>query len=167
VWAVDFMHDRRYGSGRPFRTLNVVDEANREGLAIEAGTSIPAARVVRVMEQLGEMDGLPDAVRVDNGPEFLAEAFRGWCAEHGIEIRYIQAGKPNQNAFVERFHCSYRAEILNAYLFENVEAVQRISGEWLLDYNDYRPHDSLGGIPPSSYLPRPTAPDLSTIEVCP
>lgn len=167
VWALDFMHDRLYGSGRPFRTLNVVDEANREGLAIETGTSIPAARVVRVMEQLGEMWGLPDAVRVDNGPEFLAEAFQSWCAKHGIEIRFIQAGKPNQNAFVERFNRSYREEILNAYLFESVEEVQRLSDEWLLDYNDYRPHDSLGGIPPSSFLPRPTAPDLSTTEVCP
>jgi putative transposase len=118
VWALDFMHDRLYGSGRSFRTLNVVDEANRKGLAIEVGTSIPAARVVRVMEQLDEMYGLPSTVRVDNGPEFLAEAFQSWCLEHGIEIRYIQPGKPNQNAYVERFNKSYREEILDAYLFE-------------------------------------------------
>ena len=117
VWALDFMHDRLYGSGRPFRTLNVVDEANREGLAIEAGTSIPAARVVRVMEQLEEMYGLPSAIRVDNGPEFLAEVFQSWCADHGIEMRFIRPGKPNQNAFVERFNKSYREEILDAYLF--------------------------------------------------
>jgi putative transposase len=167
VWALDFMHDRLYGSGRPFRTLNVVDEANREGLAIEVGTSIPAARVVRVMEQLEEMYGLPSSIRVDNGPEFFAEAFRSWCADHGIEIRFIQPGKPNQNAFVERFNKSYREEILDAYLFESVEEVQQLTDQWLLDYNDYRPHDSLGGVPPTSYMPRPTAPDLSTSEVCP
>jgi putative transposase len=161
------MHDRLYGSGRPFRTLNVVDEANREGLAIEVGTSIPAARVVRVMEQLEEMYGLPSALRVDNGPEFLAEAFQSWCVEHGIEIRFIQPGKPNQNAFVERFNKSYRGEILDAYLFESDEEVQELTDQWLLDYNDYRPHDSLGGLPPKSYMPRPTAPDLSTSEVCP
>ena len=167
VWALDFMHDRLYGSGRPFRTLNVVDEANREGLAIEAGTSIPAARVVRVMEQLEEMYGLPSAIRVDNGPEFLAEVFQSWCADHGIEMRFIRPGKPNQNAFVERFNKSYREEILDAYLFESVEEVQELTDQWLLDYNDYRPHDSLGGVPPTSYMPRPTAPEPSTSEVCP
>jgi putative transposase len=167
VWALDFMHDRLYGTGRPFRTLNVVDEANREGLAIEVGTSIPASRVVRVMGQLEEMYGLPAAVRVDNGPEFLAEAFQSWCADHGIEIRFIQPGKPNQNAFVERFKKSYRDEILDAYLFERIEEVQRLTDQWLLDLQRYRPRDALGGVPPTRYMPRPTAPELSTFEVCP
>jgi len=91
VWALDFMHDRLYGSGRPFRTLNVVDEANREGLAIEVGTSIPATRVVRVMEQLDEMYGLTSAIRADNGPEFLAEAFQSWCAEHGSRTNHADS----------------------------------------------------------------------------
>ena len=115
----------------------------------------------------GSFYGLPSAIRVDNGPEFLAEAFQSWCADHGIEIRFIQPGKPNQNAFVERFKKSYRDEILDAYLFERIEEVQRLTDQWLLDYNDYRPHDSLAGVPPTSYMPRPTASEPSTFQVRP
>lgn len=165
TWALDFMHDRLYSS-RPFRTLNVIDEANREGLAIEVGTSIPASRVVRVLEQLIEIYGKPAALRSDNGPEFTSATFSDWCEEKGIEIRYIQPGKPDQNAFVERFNRSFRQEVLDAYLFDSVAEAQDLSDEWLVDYNENRPHDSLGGIPPTMFLPRPKAPVLSTFEVC-
>lgn len=165
VWALDFMHDRLYSS-RAFRTLNVIDEANREGLAIEVGTSIPASRVVRVLEQLIEMYGKPTALRTDNGPEFTSGTYTDWCDERGIEIRYIQPGKPDQNAFVERFNRSFRQEVLDAYLFDSVDEAQDLSDDWLVDYNEYRPHDSLGGIPPAQFLPRPRTPGLSTFEVC-
>jgi putative transposase len=166
VWALDFMHDTLYG-GRPFRTLNVLDEANREALGIEAGTSIPAARVVRVLEQLIEMHGRPRAIRCDNGPELTAAVFVEWCEqEPKIEIRYIQPGKPNQNAFIERFNRTYRSEVLDAYLFESVRDVQMLTDEWLQDYNDNRPHDSLGGVPPSRFLRRPPTGSQSSYEVC-
>lgn len=165
IWALDFMHDRLY-NGRPFRTLNVIDEANREGLAIEVGTSIPASRLVRVLGQLVEMYGQPTALRCDNGPEFTSATFTDWCEKRGIEIRYIQPGKPDQNAFVERFNRSFRQEVLDAYLFDSVDEAQDLSDDWLTDYNENRPHDSLGGIPPAQFLPRPTAPRLSTFEVC-
>lgn len=165
VWALDFMHDALYG-GRAFRTLNVIDEANREGLAIEAGMSVPASRVVRVLEQLIEIHGRPEAIRCDNGPEFTSQKFADWCDENGIEVRYIQPGKPDQNAYVERFNRSYREEVLDAYLFESVDDVQEISDRWLTDYNQNRPHESLGGLPPATFLPRPATRAESSFEVC-
>jgi putative transposase len=150
VWAVDFMSDTLYG-GRRFRTLNILDEGVREGLAIEIDTSLPAERVVRVLNQIVAWRGQPQAIRLDNGPELMADRFITWCAEHGIELRYIQPGKPDQNAFIERFNRTYRTEVLNAYVFESLDQVREISAEWLQCYNEERPHDTLGGIPPAMY----------------
>jgi len=166
VWALDFMHDALYG-GRPFRTFNVLDEANREGLAIEVGVSIPAARVIRVLEQLLELYGRPAAFRLDNGPELTAQAFTDWAQAQGIALLYIQPGRPDQNAFIERFNRSYREEVLDAYVFTACDEVQTISDDWLLSYNDYRPHEALGNLPPTRFLPRPTTPVESSYAVCP
>jgi len=154
------MHDALY-CGRRFRTLNVIDEANRECLAIEVGTSIPSARLIRVLSRLIDCYGTPDAIRLDNGPEMVSEAFTEWAAAKGIAVRYIQPGKPNQNAFIERFNRTYRTEVLDAHLFANLEQVQAITEQWLVDYNEYRPHEALGGIPPVQFMPRLThAPNL-------
>lgn len=109
VWAVDFMSDTLYGDRR-FRTLNVLDEGVREGLAIEIDTSLPAERVIRVLEQVATWCGRPQAIRLDNGLELIAERFMSWCAERGIELRYIQPGKPDQNAFIEQFNRTYRTK---------------------------------------------------------
>ncbi len=98
LWSMDFMADTLYG-GRRFRTLNVLDEGVREALAIEIDTSLRAERVVRVLEQLKDWRGLPRAIRCDNGPEYTAQPVVDWCRDHGIELRYIQPGKPNQNAY--------------------------------------------------------------------
>jgi putative transposase len=166
IWALDFMQDALYG-GRRFRTLNVLDEANREALAIEIGTSIPAARVVRVLEQLVTIYGRPQALRLDNGPELTAQIFADWCQQQGIGLRYIQPGKPDQNAFIERFNRTYREEVLNAYVFESLAEVQAITEEWLRTYNDHRPHDALGSIPPTRFRSRPTTLPESTYELCP
>lgn len=154
-WALDFMHDALY-CGRRFRTLNVIDEANRECLAIEVGTSIPSARLIRVLNRLVDCYGTPDAIRLNNGPEIISHAFTEWAGAKGISIRYIQPGKPNQNAFIERFNRTYRTEVLNAHLFANLQQVQTITDTWLIDYNEYRPHDSLGGVPPMQFIPRIT-----------
>lgn len=154
-WALDFMHDALY-CGRRFRTLNVIDEANRECLAIEVGVSIPSARLIRVLSRLIDCYGSPDAIRLDNGPEMISEAFTEWADAKGIAIRYIQPGKPNQNAFIERFNRTYRTEVLDAHLFANLEQVQAITDQWLVDYNQYRPHESLGGFPPVQFMPRLT-----------
>ena len=103
VWSADFMSDALYHGVR-FRTFNVLDDCTWEALAIEIDTSLPSARLVRAFEQLKATRGLPDALRTDNGPEFLGEAFTTWCAEHGVLIDYIEPGKPNQNAYIERFN---------------------------------------------------------------
>ena len=147
VWAVDFMSDTLYG-GRRFRTLNVLNEGVREGLV---DTSLPLERVVRVLEKIVAWRGQPQAIRLDNGPEFIAERFMTWCAERAIELRYIEPGKPDQNAFIERYNRTYRTEVLNAYVFESLEQVREISAEWLQSYNEERPHDALAVMPPATY----------------
>jgi len=164
TWAMDFMSDAFYG-GRKFRVLNAIDEGNREVLAIEPATSIPTARVLRVLNELVQMHGAPAALRVDNGPEFTSGDFVEWCGERGIEIRFIQPGKPDQNAFIERFNRTYREGVLDTYLFASIEEVKAVSAEWMEDYNWERPHDSLGRVPPLTFLPRPTASRESTLQL--
>lgn len=104
---------------------------------------------------------------MDNGPELTAQVFADWCESQGIEARYIPPGKPDQNAYIERFNRTYRQEVLDAYLFESISEVQSITDAWLKTYNDHRPHDALGRIPPTSYLGRPTEAEKSTYGVCP
>ena len=165
IWALDFMTDALYG-GRAFRTLNVIDEGNREGLGIEIATSIPARRVIRVMEQLIVLYGKPQALRLDNGSELTSTAFTEWCAEQQIELRFIQPGKPDQNAYIERFNKTYRNEVLDAYVFDSLDQVRAITESWLPEYNQERPHDSLGRVPPLTFLPRPQPSAESTYELC-
>ncbi len=148
VWSADFMSDALYYGVR-FRTFNVIDDFNREVLAIEIDTSLPSERLVRVFEQLRAERGLPDVLRVDNGPEFLGEAFVEWCDRHGVLIDYIEPGKPNQNAFIERFNRSYRTEVLDTWLFRSLDEVRDITWAWMLEYNEERDHDSLGGLTPA------------------
>lgn len=164
IWALDFMRDTLY-DGRPFRTLNVIDEGNREALRIECGTSIPSARVVRVMNQLVEVYGKPEAIRLDNGPELTAETFVAWAEQQGVKLLFIQPGKPNQNAFIERFNRSFRQEVLDAWLFNAVSEVQSAADDWLTDYNEYRPHDSLDSVPPVVFKPRVFNQEVSTSEL--
>jgi len=164
TWALDFMVDALY-DGRPFRSLTVIDEGNREALAIEIGTSIPSARVIRVFDELVRLYGRPARVRVDNGPELVADAFVAWCAAQRISLGYIQPGKPDQNAFIERFNRTYREEVLDAYLFDSLEQVRAITEAWLTTYNTERPHDSLGQVPPLTFLPRPESVPKSTFAV--
>ena len=164
TWALDFMADVLYDRRR-FRILTMIDEGNREALAIEIGTSIPASRVIRVLEELIALHGRPRAIRVDNGPELLAQSFVDWCDDRGIAVHYIQPGKPDQNAYIERFNRSYRHEILDAYVFESLAEVRALTARWLQSYNHERPHDSLGRVPPLMFLPRPTTARESTYAV--
>lgn len=113
------MYDTLY-YGRPFRTLNVIDESNREVLAIEIDLSLPAARVARTLEQPEEIHGLPKAIRLDSGSELRSAVFMGWYEEKGIELKFIQPGKPQHNAFIERFNRTYRHEALSAHIFKTL-----------------------------------------------
>jgi putative transposase len=164
IWSLDFMHDTLY-DGRRFRTLNVLDDGNREGLGIEVATSLPSQRVIRFLEQRIELHGRPGALRLDNGTELTSHAFVEWAAERGIDLRFIEPGKPNQNAFIERFNRTYRTEVLNAYVFESLEQVQQLTDDWLIEYNEQRPHDALGRVPPLTYLPRETTAGESSFRL--
>jgi putative transposase len=163
IWALDFMHDTLY-CGRRFRVMNLLDEGVRECLGIEIDTSLPGERVVRVLNEIKRWRGAPDAIRCDNGPELLSEVFRNWCAENAVEILYIQPGKPNQNAYIERFNRTFRSEVLSAYLFDDLSQVREIAWAWLIDYNEERPHDALGKIPPAVFRERKEA-ENSTFEL--
>ena len=126
------------------------------GRSIEIGTSIPARRLIRTLSRLVDWYGKPDSIRLDNGPEMTSQLFIEWAAAKGIALRFIEPGQPNQNAYIERFNRTYRNEVLDAYLFKSIEQVQHITEEWLLEYNERRPHDALGGLPPRQFLPRIT-----------
>ena len=157
TWALDFMSDTLY-DGRRFRTLNVLDEGNREALAVEVATSIPGRHVVAVLDQLVAIHGAPRALRCDNGPELISAALADWAERRGVVLRHIQPGKPNQNAYIERFNRTYRREVLDACLFASLADVRAQTEAWLTTYNTERPHDSLGDVPPLTFLPRPTTP---------
>lgn len=150
IWSMDFMSDCLQ-CGRKFRTLNIIDDYNREALAVEIATSIPAYAVVEQLKLLITERGKPEHIRVDNGPEFMSNAFIHFCNEKKIEINYIQPGKPMQNGFIERFNRSYRSEILDAYLFRSITEINDITQEWIIHYNENRPHDSLKGLTPFEY----------------
>lgn len=142
VWSIDFMQDSLW-DGRKYRLLNVIDDYNREVLAIEADISLPALRVIRVLERLEATRGLPGMIRVDNGPEFISFKLDNWCKERKITLAFIQPGKPTQNAFVERFNGNLRSELLNAYVFKTLSEVREKVEEWMIDYNEMRPHKAL------------------------
>ena len=150
TWSIDFMSDSLV-DGRKFRLLNVIDDFNRESLAIEVDTSLPALRVIRVLDQLIAERSKPLAIRTDNGPEFISHKLQQWCEQNNIKLQYIQPGKPMQNAYIERKNGSIRRELLNAYLFYSLTEVRTMSKQWQTDYNTERPHKSLGYLSPVSF----------------
>jgi len=149
-WSMDFMCDSLV-DGRRFRLLNIIDDYNRESLAIEIDTSLPALRVIRTLHRLIEMRAKPNVIRVDNGPEFISDRLQQWCDNQQIRLQFIQPGKPVQNAFVERNNGSLRKELLDAYLFYSLQEVRTMAREWQHDYNYERPHESLGFVPPIEF----------------
>ncbi len=151
VWSADFVSDALYAGSR-FRAFTVIDDFNRETVAIEIDTSLTAKRLIRVFERLQFTRGLPDVLRVDNGPEFLSGEIVTWAESIGMLIQYIQPGKPNQNAYIERFNRTYREEVLDLYLFRDLAEVRETTYWWMIDYNEHRPHDALGDLTPAEYM---------------
>ena len=149
-WALDFVHDATQ-SGRKFRALSVVDPYTRECLALEVDTSMGSRRVTRVLDGIIAERGMPQAIRSDNGPEFTSRHFLGWCLERKIELVHIEPGKPVQNAFVESFHGKLRDECLNASWFQNLFDARRKIAAWRKEYNEERPHSSLGYRTPAEF----------------
>lgn len=162
VWSADFMSDA-LANGRRFRTFNVVDDCTRQAIHIEIDTSISSERLVRVFEAIGRQHGLPQVLRTDNGPEFLGEAFVRWTKHAGVAIQYTQPGKPNQNAYIERFNRTYREEVLDQHLFMRLDNVREATSWWIIEYNEERPHDALGDRTPIETRHR--AARVSTFEM--
>ena len=163
VWSADFVSDTLY-TGKRFRTFNVIDDFNREIVGVEIDTSLTGKRLIRVFEKLRQERGLPDMLRVDNGPEFLSGDFVAWADAAGMMIHYIQPGKPNQNAFIERFNRTYRDELLSLYLFRNLTEVREATYWWMIDYNEQRPHDSLGDLTPAEYMSKNAGNSISKLS---
>ena len=151
VWSMDFMADR-LGDGRAFRLLNILDDFNREGLGIEVDFSLPAERVVRALNRIIEWRGAPKAIRVDNGPEYISGTLVEWAEKQGIGLNYIQPGKPQQNAYVERYNRTVRQEWLDQTIIESIEEAQDHATQWLWTYNNDRPNMAIGGITPAQKL---------------
>lgn len=151
VWSMDFMHDQ-LSDGRGFRLLNVIDDFNREALGIEIDFSLPAERVIRTLEQIIEWRGKPAVIRCDNGPENISGAVQSWAARKQIRLDYIQPGKPQQNAYVERFNRTVRSEWLSQYCWRDLDEVQEFATQWAWNYNHERPNMALGGFTPKQRL---------------
>lgn len=151
TWSLDFMHDT-LASGKTIRTLNVIDDFNREALSITVDTSLPAHRVIRELEKLVEWRGKLEKIRSDNGPEFISEKMKEWCTENGIDWEFIQPGKPTQNSLIERFNRTFRQDVLDSYMFERLSDVRKYANAWAWMYNNQRPHSSLGQLTPTEFL---------------
>ena len=151
VWSIDFMHDT-LANGRSFRTFNVLDDYNRQGLGIEVDFGLPSLRIMRTLDQIIQWRGKPKMIRSDNGSEMRSGEFQAWAKKQGIELLYIQPGKPTQNAYIERFNRTVRHEWLDEHLFDSIDHAQQTATDWLWRYNNQRPHMALGGITPSQKL---------------
>ena len=149
-WSLDFIEDR-LENGRKFRVLNVLDDFNRETLWAEVNFSITSLRVIHILELLTAYRGYPKRIRSDNGSEFIAKRTKQWADEHHVTLDYIEPGKPTQNGYVERFHRTYREDVLDMYLFRSLEEVRRLTEEWRYRYNTERPHDALHDMTPVEY----------------
>lgn len=147
VWSMDFMHDQ-LADGRSIRLFNVIDDFNREALAIEVDFSLPSARVVRALDQIIEWRGKPRAIRCDNGPEYISSVTLDWAKQRGVHIEFIQPGQPQQNVYVERYNRTVRYDWLAHHAFDSLAEVQDFATEWMWTYNHERPNMALGGVTP-------------------
>jgi putative transposase len=151
LWSLDFVSDA-LACGRRIRLLCVIDAFTRESLAIEVDTSLPAWRVAKALDRLiTERGQAPAEIVMDNGPELTSRALDQWAYERGVRLRFIQPGKPIQNAFIESFNGRFRDECLNEHWFLTLADAQRITEDWRVDYNRNRPHTSLGNLTPLEF----------------
>jgi putative transposase len=150
-WSMDFVTDSIV-TERRFRALVIVDDYSRESPAIEVDTSLGGRRVVQVLERLAETRGLPEVITIDNGPEFAGKALDEWAYRRGVKLNFIRPGKPIENAYAESFIGRLRDECLNENWFISLKDARDIIESWRIDYNEGRPHSSLGGLTPREYV---------------
>ena len=153
TWSMDFMADT-LSDGRKVRVFNVMDDCNREALAMDVGLNYPARKVVETLGNLEEEIGLPKTIRCDNGPEFISKTLGEWCKKKRVELRFIQPGKPMQNGFMERLNRFYREDVLDAFWFNDLHQIRTRTDIWMRDYNMNHPHSSLGDMSPVEFMPR-------------
>jgi putative transposase len=158
VWSYDFIEDRTH-DGRKYRMLNVIDEFTRECLAIRVARKLKAVDVIDLLSDLFILQGVPEHIRSDNGPEFIAKAVQNWIAAVGARTAYITPGSPWENGYVESFNARLRDELLNGEIFYTLREAQIVIGSWRRHYNAVRPHGSLGYRPPAPevFVPAITA----------
>ena len=149
-WSMDFVHDRLW-NGRKMRALTLIDLLSKESLAVEVDTSLNGLRVVRVLDRVCEERGFPEAISIDNGPEFIGKVLDQWAYKHKVHLDFIDPGKPIQNAYIESFNGRYRDECLNLHYFTDMNEAREITESWRIDYNTFRPHGSLGGLTPEEF----------------
>ena len=150
-WSMDFVSDA-LSSGRKIRTLTIVDDYSRKCHRLEVDTSIGGARVVRVLNEIAQGEGLPELITIDNGPEFISKALDNWAYQRGVRLNFIRPGKPVDNSFIESFNGKFRDECLNDHWFTSLDEARRIIEDWRIDYNNERPHTSLGDLTPEEFL---------------
>ena len=149
-WAMDFTHDT-LSNGRNFRTLNLIDRFTRECLAIEVDTSLPAARVVRVLDRVIGIAGRPESIRIDNGPEFAGQLLDAWAAQQQVILDFTTPGKPTENGHIESFNGKFRDECLSQHWFISLADARAIIEQWRIDYNTVRPHSALENLTPAAF----------------
>ena len=150
VWSMDFVFDE-LANGRKVKTLTVVDDCTKESVQIAVDTSIPALYVTRVLDQVKAERGLPKVIRTDNGPEFAGRTMQDWAAKNQVELRFIQPGKPVQNAYIESFNSRFRDECLSQHWFASLSHMRSVIDNWREDYNHHRPHSTLAYLPPAKF----------------
>jgi putative transposase len=150
TWTMDFLHDA-LASGRKFRTLSIEDAYTREMPTIEVDTSLPALRVVRVLEKLRLERGLPERIVIDHGTEFTSKALDQWAYQNKVTLHFITPGRPMENGYIESFHGRFREECLNEHWFLTLDDARETIENWRLDYNRVRPHSSLGYLTPEEF----------------
>ncbi|OGX00439.1 MAG: integrase [Omnitrophica bacterium RIFCSPLOWO2_02_FULL_45_16] len=150
-WSMDFVSDV-LSSGRKIRTLTIVDDYSRKCHRLEVDTSIGGQRVVRVLNEIAQGEGLPELITIDNGPEFISKALDAWAYQRGVKLNFIRPGKPIDNSFIESFNGKFRDECLNDHWFTSLDEARRIIEDWRIDYNNERPHTSLGDLTPEEFL---------------
>jgi putative transposase len=164
-WSMDFVSDA-LADGRAFRCFTLVDDFTRECPAIEAAQSLPAWRVVHVLERIAAERGLPVSIVCDNGPEFAGKVLDRWAHERGVALQFIRPGKPVENAYIESFNGKLRHECLNAHWFVSLADAQRTIEQWRIEYNEERPHKNLGRRTPAEFtralLDQPSSPERLT-----